>query len=148
MRLGIQKIIVLFAWGLTFLFFPWHWFGRGSFATDLIPYFGTGIRRHIVYWWLCTFLASTATALALGLKNVFLALPGLLFPPFAIVMAGLSVKYSDARPMYVSLLFFLFMATCVPLLIRSCRDEKKRHKMYQGALLLMVLLVATFLFFA
>jgi hypothetical protein len=146
MRLEMLKtIIVLVAWGLTVLFFPWHWFGR-SFVADLIPYYGTKIQVNAVsFWWLCTFFASFATALALGLKHTFLALPGLLFPPFTFLMATFSAKYSDVRPIYLSLPFFFFFATCMPLLIRSYKDEKKQRKIYQGSLLLMVFLVGIFL---
>ncbi|MBS4009107.1 MAG: hypothetical protein KGZ45_11895 [Clostridium sp.] len=148
MMLGTQKTIVLFAWGLTLLFFPWHWFGGSSIATVLVPDFENSVRGQFLYWWLCTFLATTAAALALGLKNIFLALPILLFLPIAFFVAAFSAQYSDARPMYLSLLFFLFFATCVPLLIRAYKNEKERQKIYQGALLLMVLSASTFMFFA
>jgi len=146
--LGTQKMIVIFAWGLTLLFFPWHWFGRSSIVTVLIPDFENSVRGQFFYWWLCTFLASTAAALAFGLKNIFLALPSLLFLPIAFFVAAFSAQYSDARPMYLSLLFFLFFVTCVPLLIRAYKNEMKRQKIYQGALLLMVLSASTFMFFA
>ena len=142
MILRTQKTIVLFAWGLTLLFFPWHWFGGSSIATVLVPDFENSVRGQLFYWWLCTFLATTTAALALGLKNIFLALP------IAFFVAAFSAQYSDARPMYLSLLFFLFFATCVPLLIRSYKNEKKRQRIYQGALLLMVLSASTFMFFA
>jgi len=146
--LRTQKTIVLFAWGLTLLFLPWHWFGGSSIATVLVPDFENSVIGQFFYWWLCTFFATTAVALALGLKNILLAVPILLFLPIAFFVAAFSAQYSDARPMYLSLLFFLFFATCVPLLIRAYKNEKKRHKIYQAALLLMVLLASTFMLFA
>lgn len=146
-RLEMQKTMVIFAWGITFIiFFSWHWFGGNNFIMGLIPYLEFTIRAQTVFWWLFTFLASTATALALGLKSIFLALPGFLFPPLVILILVVSGKFIDARPLYASLLFFLFFSTCGPLLIRSYKDEKKRHKIYQGALLVMLLLAVTFLF--
>ncbi|MCL4462556.1 MAG: hypothetical protein M1551_01725 [Firmicutes bacterium] len=148
MILRTQKTIVLFAWGLTLLFLPWHWFGGSSIATVLVPDFENSVIGQFFYWWLCTFFATTAVALALGLKNILLAVPILLFLPIAFFVAAFSAQYSDARPMYLSLLFFLFFATCVPLLIRAYKNEKKRHKIYQAALLLMVLLASTFMLFA
>jgi len=130
------------------LFLPWHWFGGSSIATVLVPDFENSVIGQFFYWWLCTFFATTAVALALGLKNILLAVPILLFLPIAFFVAAFSAQYSDARPMYLSLLFFLFFATCVPLLIRAYKNEKKRHKIYQAALLLMVLLASTFMLFA
>ncbi|MBT9167140.1 MAG: hypothetical protein DDT19_00464 [Syntrophomonadaceae bacterium] len=149
MKLGTQKVIVLAAWGLTSLFLPLHWLGLPSFAKELMTFFelNAGI-DNVFWWWLSTFFAATALALALGLKNAFLALPGLLWPPFSFLSVAFACKFSDSGPMYLSLLFFLFFATYVPLLIRSYKDERRQQKIYQGALLLMILSAATFLFLA
>ncbi len=136
LRLGKQKIIVLFAWGLVFVVSLLALLNGWSFVLAAYPF----------RWWLLfTFFVATATALALGLKNIFLTLPGFLFPLFAVVMAFAIGKFGDMRPLLLSVLFFLFFTTCGPLLIRSFKDEKMRDKVYQGALLIMVFFGVIFL---
>ena len=156
----MQKILrkpetmVLLAWSITITVYVlgeggWqsNWIGAsGKIIT--IPY---AMRAYFVS--LVVILASIATALALGLKNflpaLLLALPGGLFMFFALAVMVFFAKFIDERPIEASMLFFLFMATCGPVLIRSFKDERIRRKIYLGALLLMVLLAATaFLLFS
>ncbi|GFP20371.1 hypothetical protein HKBW3S03_01873 [Candidatus Hakubella thermalkaliphila] len=112
MKLGTQKVIVLAAWALTSLFSPLLWLGVPSFSRELMSFFDlNAVIDSAYWWWLSTLLVATATALALGLKNAFLALPGLLWPPFLVLSIVFAGKFSDFRPMYLDLLFFLFFAT-------------------------------------
>lgn len=96
---------------------------------------------------LVVILASIATALALGLKKIWLAfllaLPGGLFMFLALAALVFHGKFVDVRPIEASMLGFLFVAIGGPFLIRSLKDDRIRSKIYLGALLLMVLLVAT-----
>jgi hypothetical protein len=86
---------------------------------------------------------SIATALALGLKNLLLALPGCLFPFFVVVNILVAGKFADIRPYILSLLFFLFFSTCGALLIRAYRDGIKSLKIYRGSLLGVLLFMGT-----
>jgi len=126
---------VLLAWGITF----------AVAFSEIIPIPHT-MQPYFVS--LMVVLASITTALALGLKNillaVLLALPGGLFIFYTLILLGGSfLKFLDVRLVEASMLFFLFSAVAGPLLIPRCKDENLRSKIYQGALLLMVLLTAT-----
>ena len=143
--LSKPETMVLLAWSITITVFVLAVYVLGAVGREII-------RVYIVS--LVVISASIATALALGLKNfslaLLLALPGGFFMFFALMAVTFSIhKFVDVRPVGASMLFFLFMATCGPLLIRSFKDEETRRKIYRGALLLMVplaLLAATAFF--
>lgn len=130
------EIMVLLAWGITFaVLLLSHWRVGGVWSEPGATYLAG----------LVVTLAAVATALALGLRNLFLglllALPGGLLMWLALALVAFS-KFIDGRPIYASMLFFLFCAICGPLLIRSFRDEEIRRKIYVRALLFMVLVAA------
>jgi len=142
------EIIVLLAWGITFAVgilgeFVWNWVVTKEAILTLFPYATTPY-----FVSLMIVLASISTALALGLKNLLLAI--LLALPCGVFMFAvlLVLPYNygvllDAKPVEMSLLFFLFSVIGGPLLIPRCKDDNLRNKIYQGALLLIVLLTAT-----
>ena len=158
----MQKILrepesmVLLAWGITstaFLLVYWLVGRVGAHEKITIPYFELTLNTLSYFVSLVVILASIATALALGMKEIWLAvglaLPGGLFMWLALAAVAFSGKFFDARPIFASMWFFPFCAICGPLLIRLIKDEREQHKIYQGALLLMVLLTATaFLLFS
>ncbi|MBS3982865.1 MAG: hypothetical protein KGZ41_03615 [Dethiobacter sp.] len=146
---GNPIIMVLLAWSITFTMFllgHWHVGGNwvGASGKILIPYFDLTIAVQAYLVSIVLVLAAIATSLALGVKNLLtallLALPSGLFLFYALAVMGFSAKFIDERPFYASMLFFLIFATGVPLLIRSYKDEKRKQKIYQGALLLMLLM--------
>jgi peptidoglycan/LPS O-acetylase OafA/YrhL len=112
----------------------------GASGKILVPYFDLTIAVQAYLVSIVLVLASIATSLALGVKNFLIALPSGLFLFYALAVMGFSAKFIDERPIYASMLFFLIFATGVPLLIRSCKDEERKQKIYQGALLLMLLM--------
>jgi len=141
--------MVLSAWSITFtMFLLGHWLVGGNWVGAsgkiLVPYFDLTIAVQAYLVSIVLVLASIATSLALGVKNfliaLLLALPGGLFLFYALAVMGFSAKFIDERPIYASMLFFLIFATGVPLLIRSYKDEERKQKIYQGALLLMLLM--------
>jgi hypothetical protein len=145
------------AWGITVtmfflgtLFVGGNWVGASG--KILIPYFDLTIAVQAYFMSIVVVLASIATSLALGVKNLLTALllasPGGLFLFLALAVMVFSAKFIDERPITASMLFFLISAIGAPLLFRLCKEEKKRQKIYQGALLLMIFLATISLFFA
>lgn len=107
---------MLLSWGIIalVLLLQWLWI-MGGYAPKRVEWF-----------WSIPLSVSIASALALGLKNLLLALPGYLFS-FLFVMGYVvfAGKFVDMRPPILGLLFFLFFSTCGALLIRAYRDEIK-----------------------
>jgi len=146
------EAMVGLAWGITVtMFFLGTLFVGGNWAGRIsIPYFDLTIAVEAYFTSIVVVLASIATSLALGVKNYLIALllasPGGLFLFFALAVMVFSGKFIDERPIEASMLFFLMSAIGAPLLIRSCKEERKRLKIYQGALLFMLFLAAISLF--
>jgi len=133
-----KKDLVLLSWGIIILGLMFLWLLIASgYAPKRVEWFWSITLSSI------TISVSIATALALGLKNFLLALPGCLFPFFVMGYIILAVKFVDMRPVILGLLFFLFFSTCGALLIRACRDEIKSLKIYQGSLLGVLLFMGT-----
>lgn len=145
-----EIMMVLLAWGITFtMFLLGRWLVGGNWVGAsgkiLIPYFNISIAVQAYFVSIVVVLAAIATSLALGVKNfliaLLLALPGGLFLFYALAVMVFSAKFIDERPIYASMMFFLIFATGAPLLIRSHKDEERKQKIYQGALLLMLLVL-------
>ena len=133
-----KKDLVLLSWGIIILGLMFLWLSiAGGYAPKRVEWFWPITLSSI------TISVSIATALALGLKNLLLALPGCLFPFFVMGYIILAGKFVDMRPVILGLLFFLFFLTCGALLIRACRDEIKSLKIYQGSLLGVLLFMGT-----
>jgi len=125
-----KRDLVLQSWGIIALGLLFLWLSiAGGYAPKRSEWFWPLTLSSI------TLSVSIATALALGLKNLILALPGCLFPFFVMSYIILAGKFADKRPIMLGLLFFLFFSTCGALLIQAYRDETKSLKIYQGSLL-------------
>lgn len=128
-----KRDMVLLSWGIIalVLLLQWLWV-TGGYSP-----------KRVEWLWLIPLSVSIATALALGLKNLLLTLPGCLFPFFVMGYVVFAGKFVDMRPPILGLLFFLFFSTCGALLIRAYRDEIKSLKIYQWSLLGVLLFMGT-----
>ncbi len=142
-----EYIVVLLSWGIIFFGVLFLLLGSAGGYVPGLQYIA--VRLGGEWFWTMTLAVSIATALALGLKSfflgLFLALPGFIFLLFVIAQIVSLSKYYDVSTFYLSFLFFLVFSSCGALLIRAHKDEKKSFKIYQGAFLAVLLLMAAFL---